>query len=698
MYKDSQSLQPAPVQRLIESERRLGIGLQVKAGLVCNGGRKGRENPGFDREEIEMGRTNGIHHWRSYALTLAVLLTLFIVACGASEPAAAPTAEPAAPTEPAAPAEPTEPVMQEPTEPPVEATAVPADARALTQSRMFEATPTPEPAMAVATATPMATPTPGAVMTAKDTLIFVTQEEPVSLGTFSDGCSGNVPSTICEEIATDPFTWIDSASFEVVPLSGVESWSQVDPHRWRFKLRAGVTFHNGEPWNAAAAKFGLDWSGDPTSGGGYGFHGPISGEVVDDLTVDVVCDNACPIFPRTAIFTPFQAPEWYQSATEDERELNTIGTGPYRVVEWRPGIEVEIEAFEDYQPNTAFDAQAPAIKRAFQVWRGESLVRAAMIEADEADWAVDIGFENIDSVPVAKTGTNNEVFTLVADNMWHPELMKKDVRKALALGVDCQTLMEVLYDGLQECIGNISQWGTVGINESNYADYGYDPDMARELLAAAGYYQPEYDPEENNFDVNYEIRIHTRADRVYRGLEMFESVVAAWREELGVNAHVVVLEPNRAREARRSGCGKFVVTHDDGTRDNSAALACAEQEPPLPFGSSTHYYETATSNEALDMQRQLYLRNSCFNVNSRVCNLVPGIDGMTFEDSINDAVATPLGPERVRKMEGLAQIIHDEYWFLPFFVSVQVYGLAPNLEWEPRYDPRIRLNTMRFTQ
>ena len=626
--------------------------------------------------------------WRRYSLIIAVLVTILAVSCGASEePTQAPAPQAAAQPEQAA-AAPAQPA-QEP--------AVPADARRLTETRQFESTPTPVPAAEGATATPVPTPTPGTVATAKDTLIFVTQEEPVSLGTFSDGCSGNVPSTICEEIATDPFTWIDSTNFEVVPLSGVESWSQVDPHRWRFILRDGVTFHNGEPWNAEAAKFGLDWSGDPTSGGGYGFHGPIGGEIVDDLTVDVVCDNACPIFPRTAIFSPFQAPEWYKNASEDDRELNTIGTGPYKVVEWRPGIEVEIEAFEDYKPNTAFDSQAPAIKRAFQVWRGESLVRAAMIQADEADWAVDIGFENIDSVPVAKTGTNNEVFTLVADNIWHPELSKKDVRRALALGIDCQTIMEVLYDGLQECIGNISQWGTVGINESNYADYGYDPDLARELLASSGYYKPDYDPSDNNFDENEEIRIHTRADRVYRGLEMFESVVQGWRE-LGVNAHVVVLEPNKAREARRSGCGKFIQSLDDGTQDNTQALACAEQDPPLPFGTSTHYYETATSNEALDMQRQLYLRNSCFNVNSRVCNLHPGFEGMTFEESINDAVATPLGPERVEKMEYLAQIIHDEYWFLPFFVSVQVYGMAANLEWEPRYDPRIRINTMRFTQ
>ena len=626
--------------------------------------------------------------WRRYSLIIAVLVTTLAVACGASEePTQAPPPQAAAESEQAAaaPAQPTE------------APAVPTDARALTDTRQFESTPIPEPAMAAGTATPVPTPTPGAAFTAKDTIYLVTQEEPTSLGTFNDACSGNVPSMICEEIATDPFTWIDSNTFEVVPLSGVDSWSQVDPERWRFNLREGVAFHNGEAWNAEAVAWNLDQNGRPDIGGGYSFHGKIGGEVVDELTVDVVCEKACPIFPRTAIFTVFQAPEWYQNASEADRQLNTIGIGPYKIVEWQGGIQVEIEAYENYKPNSAFDAQAPSIQKAFQVWRPEPLVRAAMIQAGEADWAVDIGFENIDSVPVAKSGTNNEVFTLVADNIWHPELKKKDVRRALALGVDCQSLMEFLYDGLQECIGNISQWGTVGINESNYADYGFDPDLSRELLASSGYYKPEYHQEDNNFDVNEEIRIHTRAARVYRGLEMFESIVASWRD-LGVNAHVVVLEPSRATEVRRSGCGKFIEIAEDGTQDRTGALACAEQTPPPPFGATTHFYETATSNEALDMQRQLVLRNSCFNVNSRVCNLVPGFDGLTFEESIDDAIATPLGPERVRKMEHLAQKIHDEHWFLPFFVSVQVYGLAENLEWEPRYDPRTRVNSMRFTQ
>ena len=543
-----------------------------------------------------------------------------------------------------------------------------------------------------AIATPMPVPPPGPALTAHHEIVFVTQEEPDSLGAWSAGCAGNVTGAICGEIASDPFTWIDGTNFEVVPLSGVESWSQQGPDRWRFNLREGVTFHNGEPWNAEAARKGLDYAGDGvTSGhglGGFRLHGAISGDVVDEFTVDVVCETACPIFPRSAIFTTFQAPEWWDAAAADERAAMTIGLGPYRIVRHVPGVEVQLEAFEGYKASKAFEGQAPTIKTARQVWRLEPLVRAAMIESGEGHWAADIGFENIPVVPVFKAGGNNEVFTLVADNIWHPELRKKDVRKALAHSVDCKLLTTVLYRGLQQCIGNISQWGTVGINESNSSPYEYMPEMSRQLLASGDYYHANYDAETNNYGVNPVIRIHTRAHRVYRGLEMLESVVAAWRE-LGVNAELVVLNPAKAHDVRRSGCGAL-----EGAE---VQLDCVNQDPP-GVGYSTHYYETVTSNVMLDLQRQLLLRNSCHGVNSRVCNLVPGLEGMTFQESIADAIGTPTGKERQRKMAELAQLSYDEYWFLPFFVPAQVYGLAHNLKWEPRHDQRIRLNTMSFAE
>ena len=539
----------------------------------------------------------------------------------------------------------------------------------------------PEHAVALAIASSRAASSADSASSASNEIIFVTEEMPLSLNSWGVDCVGGVASAVCADIVSDPLTWFDSSSFELVPLTGIESWSQRTPERWRFTLREGVTFHNGEDWNANAAKKGLDYLGDEaTSGNGaysFGLHGPIESEVIDDFTIDVICQAACPIFPRTSIYATFQAPEWWDGASQDERAATTVGLGPYRIAGYEPGVEVQLEAYEKYRPGEGVDSQAPVVRNARQVWLTEPLARAALVGTGEAHWAEDIGFQNTWAVPVAVTGGTNEVLTLVADNIWHPELRKKGVREALALAIDCEALMEFLYDGLQQCIGNISQWGTVGINENNFEPYGYNPDRARELLSS------------NDYDPENVIRIHTRLDRVYRALALFETVATMW-EDVGVNAEVVVLDPASARDYRLSGCGQF--------EGGLAQLKCAEEAPPPPIEASTHFVETVTSNQVLDMQRQLLLRASCHSVNSRVCNLVPGLEGMTFQESISDAIGTPMGPERTRKMERLAQIIHDEYWFLPFFVAAESYGLAKNLDWEPRFDSRLRLNTMSFSE
>ena len=306
-----------------------------------------------------------------------------------------------------------------------------------------------------------------------------------------------------------------------------------------------------------------------------------------------------------------------------------------------------------------------------------------MLRAGNAHWASDIGFDYIPVVPSAKAGSTSEVFTLVADNIWHPELRKKGVREALNLAVDCQVLTDALYFGHQDCLGNIAPQGAVGINANSAAPYAYDPARARRLL------------EDSDYNPENVIRIHTRlapgngTNRIYRGLETLELVATMW-EAVGVNAELVVLDPSTARAYRRSGCGQF--------GDPDDRLRCAELAPPEPAGVSTHYYETVTTNEVMDMQRQLLLRASCHSANSRVCNLAPGLNGLSFEESIADAIGTPSGAARTAKLEALTQVIHDEHWFIPLFAPVQIYGLSENLEWEQRHDGRLRLNTMRFNQ
>jgi ABC-type transport system substrate-binding protein len=387
---------------------------------------------------------------------------------------------------------------------------------------------------------------------------------------------------------------------------------------------------------------------------------------VDEHTVDVVCGEPCPTFPRNAIYIRFQAPAWYQSPSEEEQARTTIGFGPYQVVEWRPGVDVTLEAYEGYLPNEAFESRAPVIQNVTQLWRAEALVRAAMVDTGEADWAYDTGFENEESVPVPKSAGTTETYYLSLDTIWHPELMKKQVRQALNHAIDCPAIMDAFYQGRIQCHGNISPPGTLGLTPENSEPYGYDPNLARQLLEEAG-----YDPEN-------EIRIYAREATAYLNVEFLEAVFGYWRE-VGINAQLEVMEPSRHQETRRSGCGQF----------GEEALTCHEQDPPAPFAASSHDYDSTLTNAPMDFQHPSLVRLSCFHVNTRVCD-------RELEEKINTMVATPEGPERLRLMEELANIAHSEYYFVPFFPIEVVYGLAEGLIWEPRYDPLLRVNTMRW--
>ncbi len=566
---------------------------------------------------------------------LAVFLVLMLVACGtaAEQPGAPAAAEPAsAPAE--APAQPT-PVAQ------AESAPAPAD-------------------------------TTGA----KDSITIVMPAEPGSVDPWDPNCNATLDTAVCNEIINEPFTWITSDNFEVVTLSAVESWSQVDENTWHFTLRQGVKFHNGEPWNATAAKAAVDQNGDVNnSSQSYSYHGAISGTVVDEYTLEVNCESDCPILPRAMIFSRMQAPEWYASASSTDRGRTVIGIGPYKLIEWRPGIDIQMEAYDEYVPNpdtSIVDGQPPNIKYLTNVWRGEEVVRASMIQAGEAEWAADIGFDKKDQVPQFRQSGTSEVYALVPDTMWHPELKKPKVREAINLAIDCQTITDALLDGIP-CWGNISPSGTVGLTERNSAPYPYDPDRARQLLEEAGYNPAN------------EITIYTRSGRCCRDPE-FQEAVLNYLKEVGITADLQIVERTRSKEITSSGCGRF--------KDEEGYIGvwdCAQRDPPGPNFNTSNMSTTATSNEMLDTEVQANRRVGCLHTSSFAC--YPEI-----WEKFLVAKGTPPGDLRQERMAEIADFIHDQHIFIPFVEVQLVYGLSANLDWEPLYAPRLRANTMKYTQ
>ena len=129
------------------------------------------------------------------------------------------------------------------------------------------------------------------------------------------------------------------------------SWRSVNPATWQFKLRQGVKFHNGEPFNAEAAKFTIDRLITKGVHQVYGGFATIErAEVVDPYTINVVTSKPDPD-PREALRRlrrQMLPPQYLKQVDWKDFALKPVGTGPYKFVEWVKDDRVVLEANDGY--------------------------------------------------------------------------------------------------------------------------------------------------------------------------------------------------------------------------------------------------------------------------------------------------------------------------------------------------------------
>ena len=567
---------------------------------------------------------------------------------------------------------------------PVPTQATPTSAPAPTAAPAATTGPTPAPTVA-----PAATQLPSGVTSARDSITLVVGEEPAQLNPFQP-IGSSLNAVITRDNVVDALAWQSGDDQRVVPTSATTGWEQVDPDTWRFTLRQGVKFHNGEEWNAEAALPSANYLGiGANDNSSYPYTGGFSAEAIDEYTLDINCDEPCPIFPNTAFFLTFQAPNYLRdNPTDEERARQVVGFGPYKLVEWQHGVDITEEAYEDYVPaGDHFEFQKPLIKNLRWLWRGEPTVMTAMVQAEEADSAWDVGVDAVKALPenMIKAGSSAETFALTVNTLWHPELKKKEVREAIVHAINCQEMVEVLYSGLTTCRGNIIWPGVIGASERNTAPYEYNPELSRQLLAEAN-----YNPENV-------IAIMGRATRIPKQVEVYEAM-QAYMADVGMNVEIELVEASVRTERTSCGIGKAVneVLEASGKDPNVVKPTREDFQAAIAKGGANCPYgdliENEPSNETLDFGRQANFYMSCVFPRSLVCDPSPG----GIQDQIAEALAAS-GEERQRKLEVLADRMHDDVLFIPTFDLPVIYAVDPKLNWDTRFDGRVRASTMWFS-
>lgn len=266
------------------------------------------------------------------------------------------------------------------------------------------------------------------------------------------------------------------------------SWEAIEPTRWRFKLREGVTFSNGEPFDARAASFVLSWLMQDEARGlivANEVQGISGIEVIDDFTLDVITREPDAILPKRLTAVQMLAPKALAEQGITEFARRPAGTGPFEVVSWNDGGKAVTRARHASWRPPMIDGihfyQIPDETTLVQALQSGQVDLTTTLTPDAAFDMEGNGFY----VSVSKTAqVLSFAFNLEGTSV--EALHDPRVRLAMNLAVDRQAIADIVLHGTTTPANQPGTPLTFGYNP-DLPPISYDPERARNLLTEAGY-------------------------------------------------------------------------------------------------------------------------------------------------------------------------------------------------------------------
>lgn len=266
------------------------------------------------------------------------------------------------------------------------------------------------------------------------------------------------------------------------------SWKAIEPKVWRFELRRGVTFHNGEPCDADAVRFSIERLLDPAT------KSPIVElryvervSVVDSYTVDVHTSVHDPILPaKLSLFGGVVVPPRYLAKVGDEGfAAHPVGTGPFTFRRWQRDHELRLAAYDHHwQGRPHIDelvfVPAPNSSSALAALQSGGVDIVAGMTPDAAEQLAGYPGVRIDH----HTGIRTSYLSL--DTLTDGPLRDRRVRQALNHAVDVPLLIKAVLGGNATEVPAMIPRGAFGFDKS-VKPYLRSLSKARALLAEAGH-------------------------------------------------------------------------------------------------------------------------------------------------------------------------------------------------------------------
>ena len=325
--------------------------------------------------------------------------------------------------------------------------------------------------------------------------------------------------------------WINEDK-ELVPDLATDWTISDDGLEYTFNLRDDVVFHNGEPFNADSVVF--SWERAVAANFEYSYFWTVATAVekIDEYTIKVTLANPQPTFLATMADNWSMVPPGYLAEVGEEGFTeHPVGTGPFMFVEWVLGDRIVMEANPNY-----FREPGPLIQTLIFRPIPESSTRVAAVQTGEIDIAKRLSAEEAQSL-LGVAGVKvvsypvDRVYYIAFNNLTNGiGLPTEDarVRIAMNLAVDRQAIVDALFNGYARLSTSYVTPANFGYNPE-IEPFPYDPDLARELLAEAGF--------PDGFDLEFRCPIGA-----YTNFEQVCEAIQGFLAEVGINANLEFME------------------------------------------------------------------------------------------------------------------------------------------------------------
>lgn len=260
----------------------------------------------------------------------------------------------------------------------------------------------------------------------------------------------------------------------------------VGDNTFRFSLREGVAFHNGQPLDADAVKYTIDYTVQEPSTG-YSSLVEDSARVVDEMSVDIR-----PGEPNLRLPEQIQHPTYAILAPGSDplNNQDPVCTGPFKLTEYVPNDHATVVRNEDY-----WGEPAQLDKITFRFIPDPS-TRALALQSGEVDVIADVERAQADSLAetsglkVVNAPPGQVILSYLA--LRGPDGEQKvtsdlAVRQSIAHAFDRQSYVEGVLDGNAEVVTTVNPPSVLGDHASKVTGLDHEPDRARQILEEAGW-------------------------------------------------------------------------------------------------------------------------------------------------------------------------------------------------------------------